>query len=260
MKKNGFIIILEILLGLFLIIGLIGLGYLISNLNKSKSDTVEVLNIDVARYESGNYYLKGTWKYDMVVIPSDEGRTDANTLYQEINFISAMQEYHSIAILDSLKVYYDGDLAYTNGAWVNRYYQYVDFGSTWQQVDKPFYKYWIEYATPEEIPDNLFETQPPTDGETDGEEESGATVIEFTIYDSVKDGVSYPTTYQVIEGMTWSEWVTSEYNTGNYYADGTRITNDGGYYVSDRANNRVTVNIVIQAQEYVILQDGSSIF
>lgn len=42
------------------------------------------------------------------------------------------------------------------------------------------------------------------------------TLISFTI-----DG----TTYQAEEGMTWGEWVESDYNTDGYIVDGTYIFN-----------------------------------
>ena len=46
------------------------------------------------------------------------------------------------------------------------------------------------------------------------------TLIEFTIFGG--------TTYQAEEGMTWAEWVDSEYNT-----DGFFISNDGKVYRED---------------------------
>ena len=55
---------------------------------------------------------------------------------------------------------------------------------------------------------------------------NGNKLITFTI-----DG----TTYQAIKGMTWGEWVNSEYNTGGFYAELDKkiyVYNSGNTYIS----------------------------
>ena len=64
--------------------------------------------------------------------------------------------------------------------------------------------------------------------------ESNVNLITFTIND---------TEYQAEEGMTWEEWVESEYNTSDYRitADGDVVTQDYDYVIGDRDH-----------QEYII--------
>ena len=52
------------------------------------------------------------------------------------------------------------------------------------------------------------------------------TLITFTIYDQN----SKSNIYYAEEGMTWAEWVSSEYNTNNYYFDGNYIMRDDSGY------------------------------
>lgn len=83
----------------------------------------------------------------------------------------------------------------------------VDFGSTPQKVSKEFYDWFIDVT--EEITGSV-------------EDE----LITFTI-----DGI----TYQAEEGMTWGEWVDSEYNTNGYIISGNYIYRAPGmimYYIS----------------------------
>lgn len=42
-------------------------------------------------------------------------------------------------------------------------------------------------------------------------------LISFTILEGI--GTDAEVEYNAIEGMTWGEWVDSEYNTGGYYHD-----------------------------------------
>lgn len=48
------------------------------------------------------------------------------------------------------------------------------------------------------------------------------TIITFTIGG---------TTYQAEEGMTWGDWLTSQYNTGGFEADGSLVVSSNDYYV-----------------------------
>lgn len=80
----------------------------------------------------------------------------------------------------------------------------------------------------------------------------GNSVIEFTI-----NGTSY----QAEEGMTWGEWVNSDYNTGNFISNGSDIlTEDSAYYVSDSITLGVFVNMEIEERQYILepVDSGSS--
>ena len=43
------------------------------------------------------------------------------------------------------------------------------------------------------------------------------------------------TTYQAEEGMTWAEWVASDYNTGGFYISGTGVFTQNNFRVVDSA-------------------------
>ena len=80
----------------------------------------------------------------------------------------------------------------------------------------------------------------------------GNSVIEFTI-----NGTSY----QAEEGMTWGEWVNSDYNTGNFISNGSDIlTEDSTYYVSDSITLGAFVNREIEERQYILepVDSGSS--
>lgn len=49
------------------------------------------------------------------------------------------------------------------------------------------------------------------------------------------------TEYQAIDGMTWSQWVNSEYNTGNWENDGTAIIDSDYYVVCDISVNDIII-------------------
>lgn len=56
-----------------------------------------------------------------------------------------------------------------------------------------------------------------------GAHHSVIAIISFTISS---------TSYQAQDGMTWGEWVESEYNTGGFYADSSYVLADASHYVS----------------------------
>ena len=77
----------------------------------------------------------------------------------------------------------------------------------------------------------------------DGQSPEG-NLITFTIFD---------TEYQAEEGMTWGEWVNSEYNTDNYYIDGRRVTRAGYTYIMD-----ITTSHIILDNGVYFIQMGHS--
>ena len=64
-------------------------------------------------------------------------------------------------------------------------------------------------------------------------EASGANLISFTV-----DG----TTYQAEDGMTWEQWVDSEYNTDGFYISLTNIHRTEYYYISNVTQNNTITN------------------
>ena len=80
--------------------------------------------------------------------------------------------------------------------------------------------------------------------------------ISFTI-----DG----TEYKALEGMTWGEWVESEYNTGGFYVGGySKSMGDSGYAITNAERYVVRLNHkdvyskdVITATDYDIVYIGS---
>lgn len=52
----------------------------------------------------------------------------------------------------------------------------------------------------------------------------GETLISFTIGS---------TTYQAVDGMTWGEWVESEYNTGGFYTNNGKVHSSGNNVVAE---------------------------
>lgn len=68
------------------------------------------------------------------------------------------------------------------------------------------------------------------------------------------------TTYQAEDGMTWTEWVASEYNTGFYMVDESlqRIIVGGGDYVRDAGNSAVAPSDLIVANYAYNVSSGGS--
>lgn len=67
-------------------------------------------------------------------------------------------------------------------------------------------------------------------------------IITFTFYD---------TTYKAIEGMTWGEWIESEYNTDGWSLDGDYISNGDGYIIDSTTGSFVTsATVIVDKGEY----------
>lgn len=80
--------------------------------------------------------------------------------------------------------------------------------------------------------------------------ESDVTLISFTI-----DG----TTYQAEEGMTWKQWVESDYNTGNYQATTYHIVKDGDYTENVSKSMGVYVtpdDVIVSDYSYIMSSAG----
>lgn len=71
--------------------------------------------------------------------------------------------------------------------------------------------------------------------------EFGDVVFEYSTVDNSANLISFTidgTTYQAEEGMTWGEWVDSQYSNGlfNIY-NGTYVKSNSGYYISNSNGN-----------------------
>lgn len=79
---------------------------------------------------------------------------------------------------------------------------------------------------------------------------SGAvSLISFTI-----DGTSY----QAEEGMTWGEWVESDYNTGPWVASGGYITDGGMVKILKDGSYARTTTLIIADAAYTLSHSGGS--
>ena len=92
-------------------------------------------------------------------------------------------------------------------------------------------------------------------GNDNGSGSTESAVIAFEI--SSSEGIEE---YEALEGMTWGDWVESEYNIGGYYVTSTNtITKDGTKFLTDNSNNRPWSTAKIHATTYYLLADGTSI-
>ena len=91
---------------------------------------------------------------------------------------------------------------------------------------------------------------------------NGVCIIQYPVYDTtlIKFTVQHYGAmyyyYQAVEGMTFSEWIASEYNTDGYTTDGTYLTTSDGDKLEDSSNpnSRVEISDVVIADNlyYVI--------
>ena len=72
--------------------------------------------------------------------------------------------------------------------------------------------------------------------------EPQVTIITFTI-----EG----TTYQAEEGMTWAQWVETDYNAGKYFSESNyMITKDGTTYVTDGVAEVMHNSVIVNGKQY----------
>ena len=82
-----------------------------------------------------------------------------------------------------------------------------------------------------------------------GTKQGGATLISFTI-----DGTSY----QAEEGMTWSQWVDSSYNTGSFTNIDNFIFNPSSYGVSYNGISVTSSEIIVANRTYSLSSGGGA--
>lgn len=66
------------------------------------------------------------------------------------------------------------------------------------------------------------------------------------------------TYYPAEEGMTWAEWVESDYNTGGYYEEGTNIYHSAKAYVTYNGLLVVASESIVPNGAYTLSGGGSS--
>lgn len=181
--------------------------------------------------------------------------------------------YHSMIISPSL-IYSTGidfsggffTTVYDSDGWANTYYKTVDFGETEQTVDDVFFS-WLDENIVKEPETKTIRTL--TINGTVTTEWNGKPIKQITV-----DGVTYkmPETvepalitfkinnyaYQAEEGMTWSEWVASSYNTGGYTESGGKIFSSGYGVVSTPAGSVDFSDVIDPNESYTKDISGGS--
>ena len=78
----------------------------------------------------------------------------------------------------------------------------------------------------------------------------GVELISFTI-----DGDHY----EAEEGMTWAEWVDSEYNTDGYVKSADVISNGDGMFVKLNGNSIFGSDVIVEGASYELMRSGGSV-
>lgn len=185
----------------------------IASTNGMASTTFEVVNINI-------YALSGKWKFNDTIVPPDD------YVYQEINFTYSGMIPTDIMVSimcendrsdDWVLVHYGyidtalpGQPTYSSGAycdrWYNTDYQVVDFGINAQTVSQEFYEWFVANAY----------------------RATGDVVVGFLHHEEQISDYQ-PFAFEI--GMTWEEFVNSDYNK-NLNTDETLFAIENGYVIS----------------------------
>lgn len=137
-----------------------------------------------------------------------------------------------------------GGWSETNGSYVRK----ISFGPTPQSASKWFYDWFTANAVKQEVQIwyNGILLATIEEGQTvilhtNGKKAITDIVIENAVVHSSRISFTInDTTYYAEEGMTWAEWVESEYNTGGFepgaWTDLVRVPNSG-YYIYDESTS-----------------------
>jgi hypothetical protein len=85
------------------------------------------------------------------------------------------------------------------------------------------------------------------------------TVLVLNADGTVAEEISFTingTEYKALSGMTWGEWIESEYNTSGYYLKGTEGI-PTGYYIEDAKSDDVIENGGVYTATYYTHGGGS---
>lgn len=206
--------------------------------------------------------VKGIWVFNDVLA------TFNTTIYQDVQYTFPTSNYTWTALerlIDGLKIIRTGGSAYAYAdvrkSWDIQGAKTINFGTTEQTVSDTFYNWLTANATQqasEETPITLNSIKAKLQGLIDiSNEKTGRTDTDLTasvnaLAEGYGQGGEYVpeydgsvkviggvikftiggTTYQATGGMTWGEWVESDYNTGyfsycNYYGVYKGADNNG---------------------------------
>lgn len=175
---------------------------------------------------STEYKVSGTWKFDEVLHEAylrDEGWIDITFYCEGMKYTYLRCE----DVSNDYDTYYGNDdeefkvYSTYRDVWASESYRTITFDGE-QAVSKEFYEWFTTNAKQ---------------------------LITFTI-----EG----TTYEALWGMSWSEWVESEYNTGGFYNNGVgKLMNNNVQYISKSGGLLVIESEVIESGYSYFLYQGS---
>ena len=170
------------------------------------------------------YALSGTWVFNKEISVNSEFHTDVNFACNNASSVAMWCDMYDGYSCIFYGIYDDAGAAtiawVSDRGWVNNAYRTVNFGTTPQEVSKEFYEWFVENAVK---------------------------LITFNIEGRF---------HQAVQGMTWGEWVNSEYNTGGWYINDKGIVVNGITEILDV----VPTDVIIEnfRYEYVNHGGGSS--
>ena len=230
--------------------------------------------------------IKGVWVWNETISMPAAGFYDASftdalgAVYRTIKVVVSTSQFMEYRTSDN-----EYDAFYWKGAagqtgWAEEQYRTIDFGDTEQEITDEFYTWLTTNATQQAEPTGLTISYKDTKislefGKTATLHLAGHKMTEDMVVTVSKDtgddipewDGSYTITvsgdielisftidgdhYEAEDGMTWGEWVDSEYNTGGAYVSGDRINYQSNYVSTDgEESGAVTPTDVISAQGY----------
>ena len=167
----------------------------------------EWVKISEANEPTTTYTVSGVWVfYDNIYLDYNKD-TEAT-----VKFTSNSTSFTKMTARMGYGLYYNESRVYSPPTWTNNAYKTVDFGTTPQEVSKTFYEWLTANANKQ---------------------------IKFYFYTD-----SSTLTRTAYEGMTWEEWIDSEFNSsGTFGLSGkfvAYITTKETYYVVSKASNGIT--------------------
>ena len=180
--------------------------------------------------------LAGTWVFNSTL--TDMGSTGSTESW-EVSFSTSAQSYailkkaYEATFSQNQGLYFDTTLVWDAvNEWHSNTYKTITITSTLSQViDGNYLLTWLK---------------------ANATKQGATSLITFTI-----DG----TTYQAEDGMTWEQWVASEYNTAGYKTSSTTgvYTSDGGYAVYNASGSPVNgSNVIVANHAYTHNHSGGA--
>lgn len=217
--------------------------------------------------------LAGTWVLNTTI------STNGNESYYELvgNFPIVADGYHedvTVSTTNSVRFYINAPSDYNykagysdNNHWTQdvQFYgdgssYYCPLGNIWgEAMDESWY--WVDANSANGILLRTFTITSKLSEVTNGDEllawlranatkQGAANLISFTIEGK---------TYQAESGMTWGEWVASDYNTSTYALSGSTVYNGHGSWVQLNGQSCVDTDFIIAGATYVhVYASGSN--